>query len=335
MNQGRLRWGVLGTANIGRAAVNPAIQASRNGTLVAAASRDAERARAFAGKWGIPRHYPSYEALIADAEIDAIYIPLPNHLHAPWSIRALERGKHVLCEKPIALSVGECREMEAAASTNGRNLMEAFMYRFHPRTERVVELARSGALGEVRAIRSAFTFRLTRADDVRLYPAMGGGALMDVGCYCVSVSRTLAGAEPVEAQAWATWGPSGVDVELSGALRFARGLVAHFDCALALERRELVEVAGTDASLTIEAAFRPGEGIVAFVEHRAKGEEVRHEVAGADEYRLMVEHFADCALHDRPLRYSAAEAAGNTAALEALLASARNGGRPVALAPND
>jgi predicted dehydrogenase len=328
----KLRWGVLSTANIGRAAVNPAIQASRNGTLLAVASREPARARAFAAKWGIPRHHGSYEALLEDTEIDAIYVPLPNHLHAPWTIRAAERGKHVLCEKPLALSAAECREMERAAAANGMKLMEAFMYRFHPRTERAVELVRGGALGAVRAIRSVFTFRLTRTDDVRLDPAMGGGALMDVGCYCVNVSRTLAGSEPVEVQAWATWGLSGVDVELAGALRFETGLVAHFDCALTLERRELFEVAGTDASITVEAAFRPGEGGVAIVEHRARGELVRHEVAGADEYRLMVEHFADCVLHDRPLRYAAAEAAGNMAVLEALLASARDGGRPVAVA---
>ena len=332
MDQKKLRWGVLSTANIGRAAVNPAVQASRNGTLLAVASREPERARAFAAKWGIPRHHGSYDALLEDAEIDAIYVPLPNHLHAPWTIRATEHGKHVLCEKPLALSVAECREMERAASANGVKVMEAFMYRFHPRTERAVELVRSGALGAVRAIRSAFTFRLTRTEDVRLDLAMGGGALMDVGCYCVNVSRTLAGSEPVEVQAWATRGPSGVDVELSGALRFETGLVAHFDCALTLERRELFEVAGTNASITVEAAFRPGEGKVAIVEHRGRGEEVRHESPGADEYRLMVEHFADCALYDRPLRYTAAEAAGNMAVIEALRESARNGGRPVTVA---
>jgi len=325
---------VLSTANIGRSAVNPAIQSSRNGTLVAVASRDGARARAFAAEWGIPRHHDGYDALLEDAEIDAIYIPLPNHLHAPWTIRAVEHGKHVLCEKPLALSAAECREMERAASANGVKLMEAFMYRFHPRTERAVELVQGGALGAVRAIRSAFTFRLTRTDDVRLDPAMGGGALMDVGCYCVNVSRTLVGSEPVEAQAWATWGPSGVDVEFSGALRFGSGLVAHFDCALTLERREVFEVAGTHASITVEAAFRPGDGAVAIVEHRATGQDVRHEMDGADEYRSMVEHFADCVLYDRPLRYPAAEAAGNMAALEALLASARNGGRPVAVRAN-
>jgi predicted dehydrogenase len=329
----RLRWGVLGTANIGRAAVNPAIQASRNGTLLAVASRDGERARAFAAKHGIPRSHGSYEALLSDTEIDAVYIPLPNNLHAPWTIRAAERGKHVLCEKPLGLTAAECREMEHAASAHGVKLMEAFMYRFHPRTEKAVELARSGALGTVRSIRSTFTFRLTRANDIRLDPAMGGGALMDVGCYCVNVSRTLAGAEPVEAQAWATWGESGVDEQLSGALRFEDGLVAQFDCALTMERRESYEVAGTDASLTVETGFRPGDGNVMIVEHRARGEEACHEITGADEYRLMVEHFSDCVLHDRPVRYPALEAVANMAVIEALYRSARLGGQPVAIGP--
>ena len=334
MDRTKLRWGVLSTANIGRAAVNPAIQASRNGTLLAVASRDGERARAFAEKWGIPRHHGSYEQLLDDAEIDALYLPLPNNLHAPWAIRALERGKHVLCEKPLALNAAECREIQNAATANGVKLMEAFMYRFHPRTEKAVELVRSGALGAVRSIRSTFTFRLTRTSDIRLDPTMGGGALMDVGCYCVNVSRTLAGAEPVEAQAWAIWGASGVDDQLSGALRFEDGLVAHFDCALTLERRETYEVAGTDASITVESGFRPGDGTVAIVEHRARGEDIRHEIAGADEYRLMVEHFADCVLHDRPVRYPVTEATANMAAIEALYQSARLGGRPVAVEPS-
>ena len=329
MGQTKLRWGVLSTANIGRAAVNPAIQASRNGTLLAVASRDGERARAFAEQWGIPRHHGSYEALLDDADIDAVYVPLPNNLHATWTIRAAERGKHVLCEKPLALTAAKCREMERAAVANGVRLMEAFMYRFHPRTEKAMELARSGALGAVRSIRSTFTFRLTRANDIRLDRAMGGGALMDVGCYCVNVSRTLAGAEPVEVQAWATWGPSGIDEQLSGALRFQDGLVAHFDCALTLERRETYEVAGTDASITVEAGFRPGDGNVAIVEHRARGEDIRHEIAGADEYRLMVEHFTDCVLLDGPVRYPALEAVANMAVVEALYESARLGGQPV------
>ena len=183
MGRDKLRFGVLSTANIGRAAVNPAIQAARNAELVAVASRDGERAREFAAQGAIPRHHGSYEALLDDPEIDALYIPLPNSLHREWAIRAAEKGKHVLCEKPLALTAAEGREMAAAADAHRVKLMEAFMYRFHPRTEKVIELVRGGRIGELRAIRSAFTFRLTRPDNIRLKPELGGGALMDVGCY--------------------------------------------------------------------------------------------------------------------------------------------------------
>ena len=322
---------MLSTANIARAAVNPALQASRNGELVAVASRDLGRAREFASKWGIPRSHGRYEALLDDPDIDAIYIPLPNSLHREWTIRAAEKGKHVLCEKPLATTAAECREMQAAADANGVKLMEAFMYRFHPRTEQVLELVRGGTVGALRTIRSAFTFRLTRPDNIRLQPELGGGALMDVGCYCVNLSRTVAGSEPVAVQAWATWAPSGVDAQMAGSLLFEGGVVAQFDCALTMERRESYEVAGTDACLTVAAAFLPGIGDVGVTVHRGREAEVRHETPGVDEYRLMVEHFADCVLQDRPVRYPATEAAANLAAIEALYRSARADGAPVFL----
>jgi xylose dehydrogenase (NAD/NADP) len=328
---GLLRWGVISTANIGRAAVNPAIQASSNGELVAVASRDPAQAGQFAREHGIPRHHGNYEALLEDGDVDAVYNPLPNSLHKEWTIRAAEAGKHILCEKPLALSAEECREMATAAETNGVKLMEAFMYRFHPRTERVIAMVRDGELGKLRAIKSAFTFKLTRPNNIRLDPNLGGGALMDVGCYCVNVSRTIAGAEPVEVWATANWADSGVDAELAGTLRFESGLLAQFDCSLTMERREAYEVAGTDGWLRVDNAFLPGTDAVVIEERRGRGSQVTHEVAGADEYLLMVEHFADSVLNDRPLRYTAQEAAANMRAIEALYASARAGGSPVAL----
>ncbi len=332
MPETHVRWGVLSTANIGRAAVNPAIQASANGRLVAVASRDAERARAFARDAGIPRHHGSYEALLDDDEVDAVYIPLPNALHREWVVRAARRGKHVLCEKPLALDARECREMGAAAEEAGVLLMEAFMYRFHPRTQRLLSRVRGGDLGAVRSIRSTFTFRLTRPDNIRLDPDLGGGALMDVGCYCVNASRTVAGAEPVEAQAFANWTDRGVDGELTGTLRFESGLVAHFDCALTLERREVLEVAGTDATLLVPSAFLPGAADVPLHELHGRGGESVETVPGADEYRLMVEHFADAVLRGTPLLYGPDEAERNMRSIEALYRSARDGGRPVAVA---
>jgi predicted dehydrogenase len=331
MSEPTLRWGVISTANIGRAAVNPAIQASANGELVAVASRDAQVARAFAESHGIPRHHGSYQALLDDPDIEAVYNPLPNSLHLEWSVKAMEAGKHVLCEKPLALDEAECRVMVAAAEANGVKLLEAFMYRFHPRTQRVVELVRGGAVGEPRVIRSSFTFRLTRPDNIRLDPELGGGALMDVGCYCVNVSRTMAGAEPVEVQATANWTDRGVDEELAGTLRFPGDVLAVFDCSLTMERCEFYEVAGTDGHLRIESSFLPGTGDAPILHHRGREGVSTELVPGADEYQVMVEHFADCVLNDRPLRYPAEEAALNMKTIEALYRSARAGGAPVRL----
>jgi xylose dehydrogenase (NAD/NADP) len=168
---------------------------------MAVASREPTVAREFADKWEIPRHYGSYQDLLDDPDIDAIYNPLPNSLHLEWTVRAAQAGKHIICEKPLALSEAECREMAAAADANDVKLLEAFMYRFHPRTDRVVEMVRSGDIGDLRVIRSSFTFRLARLDNIRLAPDLGGGALIDVGCYCVNVSRTMAGTEPVAGHA--------------------------------------------------------------------------------------------------------------------------------------
>ncbi len=331
MTERKVRWGVLSTANIGRAAVNPAIQASTNGELVAVASRDGERAKAFAEQWGIPRHLGSYEALIEDEGVDALYIPLPNSLHCEWTIRALERGKHVLCEKPLGLTQAECEEMSAVAEASGVHLMEAFMYRFHPQTAKALEIVGSGALGDVETIRSTFTFRLTRPDNIRWSADLGGGALMDVGCYCVNVSRTIAGAEPVEAQAFADWADTGVDRRLVGTLLFEGGTIAQFDCSLSLERREWYELAGSDGSLLVPAAFLPGMADTVLYERHGRTDPIDHVVAGDDEYRLMVEHFGDVVLGRGSLRYPAMEAARNMRAIEALYASAREGGRPVEL----
>jgi len=318
MAKQKLRWGVISTSNIGRAAVNPAIRASGNGELLAIASRSESKAREFAEKMDVPTYYGAYEALLDDERIDAVYIPLPNSLHREWTVKAAEKGKHILCEKPLALNAAECNEMDAAARASGVKLMEAFMYRFHPQTEKVLEMVRSGVVGDLRMIRSAFTFRVTKPDNIRLRPDLGGGALMDVGCYCVNISRTVVGLEPVEVQAFAQSGSSGVDEQMAGTLRFPNGVLAQFDCALTMERREEYEVAGTDAYLRVPAAFLPGIGDTVIYEHRGRGDVIEHRVAGVDEYRLMVEHFADCVLNDRPLRYTAAEAAQNMRVIESL-----------------
>jgi len=326
-----LRWGVLSTANIGRAAVNPAIQASSSGELLAVASRDSDTAEAFAAEHGIPRAYGSYEALLADSEIDAVYVPLPNSMHLEWTRKAAEAGKHVLCEKPLALNEAECLEMIEVAEANGVRLMEAFMYRFHPRIDRVRERLTQGEIGDLRVIRSSFTFRLTRPDNIRWDPDLGGGALMDVGCYCVNVSRTIAGAEPVEVQATANWTDRGVDREMAGMLRFADGVLAHFDCALTMDRNEVCEVAGTEGQFVVPSAFLPGKGDVPIELLKGREGERIEVVEGVDEYQEMVEHFASCVLGGQPFRYPAEEAALNLRVIEALYRSAREGGGPISL----
>ncbi len=324
----RLRWGVISTANIGRVAVIPAIQRSGNGQMMAVASRNDEKARAFAADLGIPRAYGSYQALLADEDIEAVYIPLPNSLHREWTIKAAQAGKHILCEKPLALNAAECAEMDAAATSCGVRLMEAFMYRFHPQTDKVRQLMRQGAIGAVHLIHATFSFRLTNRHNIRLRPELGGGALMDVGCYCVNVCRTLAGAEPVEVQAYAHWGETGVDEQLVGTLCFADGLLAQFDCALTLERREAYQVVGTEGHLDVPRAFLPGTSDTAIYQRHGHRPETIHTVSGVDEYQCMVEHFADCVLRQTPVRYPPSEAAANMRAIQALYRSARNGGQP-------
>lgn len=325
----RLRFGILSTARIGFNAVCPAIHASRNAEVIAVASRDEGRAGDFAREALVPRSYGSYEALLDDPEVDAVYLPLPNSLHREWTIKAAERGKHVLCEKPLALSVAECLDMQATADAHGVRLMEAFMYRFHHRTQQLLEKTRSGAVGDLRHVRSAFTFRLTRPDNIRLRKDLGGGALMDVGCYCVDISRRLVGRLPIEAQAWSTIGPSGVDTQLTGSLRFAGGVTAQFDCALDIERREFVEVVGTTGTLTATQTFVTGSGPLEIVERHGRGAETRHPFPGEDPYQRMVEHFADAVLADEPVRYGIGDATGTMAVIEALYRSARSGGAPM------
>lgn len=328
MSGKRVKWGVISTANIGRKAVIPAIQASNNGEMVAVASRDLKKAQEFAGELDIPRFYSSYEGLFEDVDIDAVYNPLPNNMHREWTIKAAQAGKHILCEKPLAMDVRECQEMEDAARSNGVKLMEAFMYRFHPRTERVLELVRAGELGQIQMINAAFTFRLENLENIRFRPELGGGSLMDVGCYCVNVIRTIAENEPVEVQAFARWSVTGVDERLVGSLRFENGLLAQFDCALTMEQRQFYQVAGTDAFLDVGAAYLPGKGINQILVKRGREEDVTYTLDGADEYQLMVEHFADCVLNDTPVRYAPSEAAANMQVIEALYRSAKNDGKP-------
>jgi predicted dehydrogenase len=324
VSEERLRWGVLGVANIAVRAVIPAIRASRNGDLVAIASRTPGRAQEAASRLGVPRSHGSYQALLDDPDVQAVYIPLPNSLHREWVIRCARAGRHVLCEKPLGLTAAECREMIDACRRHDVTLMEAFMYRFHPRTRRAAQLAAKGAVGDVRLVRASFTFALRNpVNNIRLIPELGGGALYDVGCYGVNASRMLLG-EPTQAFAFAHVGSSGVD-ELTGVmLRFGDDRLALVDCSLRLPRREEIEVVGTEGRLMVPMAFLPGTGDVEIRLTRG-AEHTVERIPGVDEYQLMVEHFGDVVTSGATLLLPPDDAAGNLHAIDALLRSVRSG----------
>jgi D-xylose 1-dehydrogenase (NADP+, D-xylono-1,5-lactone-forming) len=323
---GPLRWGLMGTARINRAVIPP-IQASPRHELRAVASRDPARAEAYAREWEIPVVHAGYEALLADPDIDAVYNPLPNALHAMWTIRAVHAGKHVLCEKPLAITVAEADAVAEAAALTRRVVAEAFMYRHHPQTLRLQALVTDGAIGTLQLVRSTFSFRLTRPGDVRLVPPLGGGSLWDVGCYPVSMARYLAGAEPLQVVGWAREGPTGIDERFVGLLDFG-AVMAQIDCGFTSPLRTHLEVVGSEGVLTVAVPFKPLEGEILLT----RGETVEHiAVEGQALYAGEIEDFADAVLDGRPPRVSLADSRGNVAALVALYESARSG-QPVRLA---
>lgn len=328
----KLRWGILSTAKIGIRAVIPAIQQSSNGIVAAMASRDAQTAQRIAQSLNIPRALGSYDALLDDPEIDAVYIPLPNHLHKEWSIRALARGKHVLCEKPFALNATDVDEMIAAARQYRRVLMEAFMYRFHPQFALAQKLIAEGAIGALKTIRAAFSFNISgRPNDIRLKKEMGGGALMDVGSYCVNMARLIAGAEPTAVHASAVFGAqTQVDETLAAVLHFPKDIVALFDCSFRTDYREWVQVQGEAGRLEIvrpvKPRTRPAEIIVSQGETGdAFATPITHSAPAANHYQLMVEHFSDCVLNGAALCFPPEDGRANMRVIDALYESARFG----------
>ncbi len=317
-----LRWGLLSTARINRALIPPLKSSPRN-QVTTVASRDLAKAEAYAQEWGIPRALGSYEALLADPEIDVIYIPLPNQLHAEWAIRALEAGKHVLCEKPLAIHLAEVDAMAAAAHKAGRVLMEAFMYRHHPQTLKVQALVREGAIGRLQALKGAFSFSLTRDGDVRLAADLGGGSLWDVGCYPVSYMRAVAGVEPVEVFAQQWIGRGGVDEAFFGQLRFPDGVFGQFDSAFRSPYRTHMEIVGSEGVLVVPKPFaiRDGSHIVL----RRGDEEETIAFPAQDLYLGQVENMADAILNGTPTRLPVADSRHNVATLLALYQSAASG----------
>jgi len=323
-----IRWGIISTAKIGREQVIPAIQQSSNGRVVAVGSRDADKAREFAAELGIERAYGSYADLIADPEIDAIYNPLPNDGHMPWTIGALKAGKHVLCEKPFAMNAAETVEMIAAAKEAGKHLMEAFMWRYHPQHARVKALVDAGEIGVPLTIHAQFTFALPwdNTSNVRLTPEMGGGGLLDVGGYCVTSTRYHARQEPDRVSGFMTLGKnSGVDENFVGILHYPNGMLAHFDCGMRGTFRNSYTIVGDQGTVTVRAAFRPDDnpGLIDLARVGQPVETVS--VPPANQYILMVEDFADAVLNNRPTLYSAEDGLQNMKLLDALKQSALEG----------
>jgi predicted dehydrogenase len=313
-----MRWGVLSTAKINRKLIAGARDAGV--ALLAVGSRDVERARAFAAEHGIPRVHASYEALLSDPEVDAVYIPLPNSLHVPWAIRALEAGKHVLCEKPLAREAAAVEAAFDAAERAGRVLMEAFMWRFHPQTLRVVELVRDGAIGRLRHVNARFGFDLDPVGgNVRWAPDLEGGALMDVGCYCVSGVRLLAG-EPT--RVYAERVGEGVDARLAAVMRFAGDVTATFDCGMDVSPRSGLEVVGDSGTLWVADPWHGVEpGIVL---QRESGDE-RIAVERANPYGRELLEVEAAARDGRPARLDRAESVAQARVIAALYRAADEG----------
>jgi len=320
-----VKWGIVSTADINRKVI-PGAYASEKVDLVAVASRDQARADAYAREWDIPRAYGSYDELLADPEVEAVYISLPNTLHVEWSIKALEAGKHVLCEKPFTRHPDEAEAAFDVADREGRLLSEAFMYRHNPQSAALVELVRDGAIGELRLIRSAFSYGLYDEENIRLRTDAEGGALMDVGCYDVSGSRLLGGEpERVWGEAW--YGPSGTDWVFTGTLRFPGDVLATFDCGTALAERDELEAIGSEGSLFLDD---PWHCVHPVIEVRSDGQVDRIELERVDSYRLELENVSDAIRGEAELLLGREDALGQARALEALHRSATTGA-PVSL----
>ena len=324
-----VRWGILGAANIALKKVIPGMRGSALAEVVAIASRDIAKARAAAHELGIPRAYGSYQELIDDPDIDAIYNPLPNHLHVPWSIRAAERGKHVLCEKPIALTAREARELLEVRDRTGVQIGEAFMVRTHPQWHKVREIIASGRIGELRLITGHFSYYRRDPGDIRGRIEWGGGALMDVGCYPITISRWLFGAEPTEVMGLIDRDPDmQVDRLTSGMLRFERGQ-ATFSCATQLVHYQAMQIFGTTGRIDVRIPFNPppGDECRIFVDDGRDVEGSGIETITfppVDQYTLQADRFSEAVRGVGSVPVSLEDAMGNMAVIDALFRSAES-----------
>jgi predicted dehydrogenase len=325
----KIRWGVLGWARIAREHLIPAMERSSNSKFYAMASREASKLAECRARFHTVKTYRGYDELLRDPEVDAVYIPLPNSLHREWTIKAAENGKHVLCEKPIALNAAECHEMMAACAANKVRLMEAFMYRYTDRTRQVLEALRSGALGEIKFVNSTFRFLLANPASIKLRPELGGGSLYDVGCYAVNfigmVADTAAGTAPGTSQAPESVSvesvrEGGVDMIFAGLMKYPSGLIGSVNCGFNAQKRVFSEIIGTRGVLEIPDTFLDNAGAMKLT----SGETSREILIGAsDRYRLEVEDFANALLNGRAPQLSPFETARNMSVMDRLAAAGR------------
>lgn len=322
----KVKWGILSTAKIGREKVIPAMQQAELCDIVAIASRNIESAKAEGGKLNIPKAYGSYEELLADKDVEAIYIPLPNHLHVEWAIKCLEAGKHVLCEKPIGLNSAEAQQLiDASKKYPDLKIMEAFMYRFHPQWQAAKKLVDEGKIGELKTIQSFFSYFNADPANIRNKKDVGGGGLMDIGCYCISLSRFIFSKEPAKVFGIVEYDPAlQIDRLASGTLDFVSG-TSTFTCSTQLMPYQRVNILGTLARIEIEIPFNtpPDKKTKIWIHTKEGSEEILFDAV--DQYTLQGDVFSKAILDDAPVPYDLTDALNNMKVIEAVFRSDTEG----------
>jgi xylose dehydrogenase (NAD/NADP) len=316
-----LRWGLLSTAHINRAVIAP-IRSSKKSQLVAVASRSKEKASQYAAQWGIQRFFSSYEALLDDPEIDVVYNSLPNSLHAVWSIKAMQMGKHVLCEKPLTASLQEVDAIIEVADQTGMVITEAYMYRHHPQTLLVKQMVDDGQVGSLQLIRGSFCYTNSRQADVRFDPSMGGGCLWDVGCYPIGYSFLVAGTTPIEVFGHQVTGPTGIDLLYAGQLLFPRGVISQFESSFITEDKVEMIITGDKGRITIPDPYKPGK--TSRISLQIGGQEKVIKIKGQELYQGEVTDLENAVLDGTPPRVSLAESRQIVKTIEALYRSSHD-----------
>lgn len=322
----KIRWGVMSTANIGKKSVIPAMLSCKKCSVSAIASRDLAKAQEVGNTFNIPKRYGSYEELLADPEIDAVYIPLPNHLHVHWSIEAIRCGKHVLCEKPIGLDTSEALKLQQVSAQNPHiKVMEAFMYRFHPQWQAVRGIIDNNGIGKPRSIQTVFSYYNVDPANVRNIAGIGGGALLDIGCYCISVSRFIFDDEPKRVYGSVEYDPVfKTDVLTSGVLEFQTGS-AVFTCSSQLYHNQYAIIHGTEGTIKIDKPFNPPPDKPVKIIHRSGSETKEILIEGCNQYILQVDNFSASILENKSVPTNLKDAVANMRVIDAIIQSGKAG----------